>query len=139
MLVLVVALVSLSAACGGGDEDPEATSASKTTAAPKVADIPDVPKASGPAPKHVTVVMENSRNHPLVARVAVGGRVTWINRDAERHTAETWFTKKHGFDTHTLEQGESVTVTMRAPGWYPYFSSYGEPSMKAAIEVVPRR
>jgi len=64
-------------------------------------------------------------------RVPVSATVTWTNRDSARHDA----TSRDGtWNTPTLSEGESASVTFDRAGEYEYYCSI-HPSMEAHLSV----
>src|SRR3990172_11022102 len=61
----------------------------------------------------VTVEIRDFEYFPRDLTVAAGTEVTWINRDAAPHTATD---KADGWDTGTLDKGESASITFDTPG-----------------------
>lgn len=109
-------------------------------------DSPGADRASTPSFGE-TVTITGSGYHPSKARVLVGGRVTWINRDPHGvHTAETRpgdyedlpGGEDQSFDTHILSWGEPYTVTFHKPGTYRYRSSYDQ-TWSGTVDVIERR
>jgi hypothetical protein len=74
-------------------------------------------------------------NNPLV--IAAGTSVTWVNQDAEEHTA----TSDTGvWDTGLLVTGESsMPVRFATVGTFPYSDAInGRQAMSGVIQVIPR-
>lgn len=69
---------------------------------------------------------------PVSVTVKSGSKVTWVNHDAAPHTATA--RGAEGFDTDTLKQGETATVTLDKPGTYAYICTF-HPFMKATVTV----
>jgi plastocyanin len=69
---------------------------------------------------------------PKSVTVKTGTPVTWTNKDSSAHTA-TATGPGAGFDTGTLQQGDSKTLTV-APGTYHYICDI-HPFMKATLLV----
>jgi len=100
-----------------------------------------------PAPFERTVTVAESGYKPKLARVLVGGSITWVNRDkSSPHTAETQsrdtperpWDEEQDFDTHTLTWGEPYTVTFHKPGAFEYHCSFHS-DMKGTVVVLARR
>jgi amicyanin len=66
---------------------------------------------------------------PATLTIAVGDTVTWTNADAVAHTATG-----AGFDSGSLEQGETYSVTFTAAGTYDYLCT-PHPTMTGRIIV----
>ncbi len=56
---------------------------------------------------------------PQVITVAAGASVTWVNQDDDEHTATG-----RGFDTGTLQSGQSATIVFSTPGIYDYVCQF---------------
>lgn len=69
---------------------------------------------------------------PRLARVAVGGTVTWTNLGSIRHTV----TAENGAFDADLAPGESFNLTVNEPGSFAYLCDYHQ-WMKGTLEVVP--
>ena len=78
----------------------------------------------------ITIEIRDFDFTPRDLTVKTGTKVTWINRDAAPHTA----TAKGEWDTGTLDQGHSATLTFDKPGTYDYFCVI-HPSMKGTLTV----
>ncbi len=59
---------------------------------------------------------------PATLRVRSGTRVSFTNRDNDHHTATAM--PGSGFDTGTLSQGQTRTVTLSKPGTYSYICEF---------------
>lgn len=68
---------------------------------------------------------------PPVVTVKAGSQVTWVNSDAAQHTA----TAAGMFDTGTLNNGNSKTLTFRKQGSYSYVCNF-HPFMKGTVVVT---
>lgn len=78
-----------------------------------------------------TITIEAFSYTPDPVTVKVGTTVTWVNNDADPHSA----TADNGvFNTDILEQGESGSVTFSTPGEYTYHCSI-HPNMTGTIIV----
>ncbi len=64
-------------------------------------------------------------------QVPVGAKVTWTNDDSAPHTATA---KDGSWDTGTLDQGQSATLTFDKPGDYTYYCKV-HPNMVARLTV----
>jgi len=78
----------------------------------------------------VTVEIRNFEFTPRELTVSVGARVTWTNHDSAPHTA----TAKGQWDTGTLDNGDSATLTFDKAGTYGYICTI-HPSMKGTLTV----
>lgn len=91
-----------------------------------------VPFSAGPAEAAtVDVVIEGFAFGPSVVSIDPGDAVTWTNLDAAPHTATA---QQDGFDSGTLNQGETFTFTFDTAGVYEYFCAL-HPSMTGTIRV----
>jgi len=66
--------------------------------------------------------------------IQVGDTVQWTNFDADPHTATS--DQPGLFDTGTLNQGQSKTITFNTVGTYTYYCIF-HPDMRGTIEVKP--
>jgi len=100
---------------------PAQTSAAQTSAA-----------AGGPTAggKATAVDIKDYLYAPDEIEVAPGAKVTWTNEDSSPHTA----TVKGGFDTDSIAQGKSASVTLTKPGTYAYYCAF-HPYMHGTIVV----
>jgi plastocyanin len=71
----------------------------------------------------MTIQIASYKFMPASASLKAGGKVTWLNRDADKHTATA---KPDGaaFDTDTLTTGRSKTIVLSKPGTYKYYCVY---------------
>jgi plastocyanin len=92
-------------------------------------------KSSGTAtvPAAATVQIASYKFAPPTITVNAGGKVTWIDRDADAHTA-TADSGAQTFDTNTLKTGKSKTLTFSKAGTYPYHCVY-HAFMKGTVVV----
>jgi plastocyanin len=81
------------------------------------ATVPSLP--ADPVPQRHVVEIRGMAFHPEVLKVRRGDTVVWINRDIVPHTATA--TRKSGWDTGTLLQGESGQYVASYGGEDPYF------------------
>ncbi len=113
LLCVVVFAGLVLAACGGGDEDPAATSEAQEASATTEVDISDF--------KYV----------PEAITVAAGDTVTWTNSDEAPHTATA---DDEAFDTGDLDLGDEGEITFDEPGSYPYYCRF-HAFMRGTVEV----
>jgi plastocyanin len=67
--------------------------------------------------------------------VTTGGRVTFTNLDADKHTATATTPGDQAFfDTSGLRTGQSKAVTFKEAGTYPYYCAF-HPFMKGTVVV----
>ena len=74
-----------------------------------------------PAPAKVSVSLANKAFSPSSVTVAVGGVVTWTNRDSMPHNVTS---TSGAFQSQTLNPGATYTHTFTKPGTYPYFCTF---------------
>ena len=79
------------------------------------------------------IVVDNFTFNPPKLIVAVGTKVTWVNRDDVPHTA-TSTGKPRTFDSGTLDTDERFSHIFMAPGTYQYFCAV-HPHMTGQITV----
>ncbi|HEY1537902.1 MAG TPA: cupredoxin domain-containing protein [Solirubrobacteraceae bacterium] len=80
----------------------------------------------------VTIDIADYKFKPETVTVRAGAKVSWVNRDSTAHTATD--TATGAFDTGTIKQGQTKTVTLRKPGVYAYICQF-HPFMKATVIV----
>ncbi len=79
------------------------------------------------------VMIDNFSFSPAQLTVAVGTRVTWINRDDIPHTVTEAATPR-ALKSPPLDTGESFAFTFDKPGAYAYFCSL-HPHMQGSVIV----
>jgi len=78
------------------------------------------------------VTIQNFAFAPSSVTVPAGTTITWTNQDSAPHTA----TALDGtFDTGTLKQGQSATITLSKAGTFSYICSI-HPFMKGTVVVT---
>ncbi len=89
------------------------------------------PAAAAPtAAGTVMVDIADFKFAPEALTVELGTKVTWLNKDVAPHTA----TAKDGFDTGTLQKGESRTLALETAGTFAYVCTI-HPFMTATVIV----
>lgn len=118
-VVLVVATVAAALLVGGGGPDSGATA------------------AGGGSEATDTVTIADFAFIPPDAEVQVGTELTWTNEDSTPHTATSGDSPSADgtFDTGSLEQGDTGTVTFDEPGTFEYFCTF-HATMTATVTVV---
>jgi plastocyanin len=76
-------------------------------------------RPADPVPQRHVVEIQGMKFHPEVLEVARGDTVVWVNRDIVPHTATS--TRKPGWNTGPLAQGDSGQYIARHRGEDPYF------------------
>ncbi len=71
---------------------------------------------------------------PADLTVANGTKLTFTNQDSTAHTATS--TDQAGFDTGTIEKGQTKSITVEQPGTYSYVCSF-HPFMHGTVTVQP--
>jgi plastocyanin len=71
---------------------------------------------------------------PTAVTVKVGARITWTNHDATAHTATA---DQGGFDTGTINPGQSKTIDFKHLGTYTYHCAF-HAFMTGTVKVVGR-
>lgn len=89
--------------------------------------VPAAPAPAAPAPAAVTI--QSFAFNPPSVQVAVGGTVTWTNRDSVSHTATG-----SDFNTGLLTSGQSRSVTFASAGRFSYQCSIHN-SMRGEVVV----
>ena len=78
-----------------------------------------------------TVTIESMRFQPEMLTVAAGDTVVWVNKDLVPHTATS---EAGGFDSKTIQAGQSWKHTVRTKGDIAYLCTF-HPTMKAMLRV----
>ncbi len=89
--------------------------------------------AAAASPTAHRVEIRKFRFDPDRLSVRPGDTVTWTNRDIAPHTATA---RDGGWDTGTLQRGESATIAVE-PGMAADYYCRHHPMMKAALSVDP--
>ncbi len=128
-LSITIAVGALALA-GCGSSSSSSSSSSTPAAAPAATTA--APAAAAPAAAAANAVtIKDFKFGPDAATVKVGDKITWTNQDSAPHTA----TASGGFDTGTLTQGKSKTITFTKAGTFPYVCTF-HPYMKGTITVT---
>jgi plastocyanin len=107
-LLAIAATALLIAGCGGGGSGSATANSSNSS--------------STSAPESSTAVkISDFKFTPNPLTVQPGARVTVTNDDSTAHTVTA--DDGHSFDTGTLSQGSSKTISVTKPGTYPYHCS----------------
>lgn len=139
VLLLILASLSL-VACGddGGDETTTETETRTEETAGEPGGVAPPAKGedertpSGEAARSAKVEIEGFAYVPETVTIQEGGKVTWINRDSEEHTATL---DDGGFDTGDLAEGKLKSQSFKDAGTYAYFCEI-HPDMTGTVEVV---
>ena len=110
------------------DASPEAEAAADEETA--AGDAPAEEEAAAPA--EMAVAIEGFAFAPQSIEVTAGSTVTFTNNDGAAHTATA---DDGSFDTGSLAQGESASVTFDTPGTYTYTCAF-HPGMTGTIVVI---
>jgi plastocyanin len=108
-LLAIGATAILIAGCGGGDSGSATANSSPSSSG----------GASGQSSTGVTISDFKFKPTPLTVQAGAGVNVT--NDDSAAHTLTA--DDGHSFDTGTLDQGSSKTISVTKPGTYPYHCS----------------
>jgi plastocyanin len=119
-LVVIVGAALLFAGCGGGGSPSASANSSGSSS----------PAASGGSASAVKI--SNFKFAPASVTVKPGARVAVTNEDSTAHTATA--DDGHSFDTGTLAQGASQTISVSKPGSYAYHCSI-HPFMHGTLVV----
>src|SRR5205085_10153378 len=90
-------------------------------------------KEPAPTAKGNEVTIDNFAFNPPKLTVAVGTKVTWVNRDDVPHTA-TGSVKPRAFDSGTLDTDDKFSHVFNQPGTYEYFCAF-HPHMQGRVTV----
>jgi plastocyanin len=142
LLVSALAIAALALASCGDDNGADTTAPGEggaTTAPAEEGATPtetepggNAPAPSGEAVRSEKVEIVDFSYDPDPVTIQAGGKVIWINRDSEPHTATA---NDGSFDTGTLEEGKLKSESFKEPGEYPYFCEI-HPQMRGTVEVV---
>lgn len=125
LVALVVAVALIGAGCGSSGDDTTAATGAGASA---------MPAGGGSAASAAKVDIADFKYGPPTVTVKKGGSVTWTNSDDAPHTA-TQTPGGSGFDTGTLEKGDSKTVSFDEAGTFPYVCSF-HAFMQGTVKVV---
>jgi plastocyanin len=137
-LLLLTATVALGAC--GEDSDSETTGgggAGETAATPPAEtgapqEATDETAPSGEAVRAAKVEIDGFAYEPATVTIQAGGKVTWLNRDAEEHTATL---DDGSFDSGELAEGKLGSQSFKEPGTFAYHCDL-HPEMTGTVEVV---
>jgi plastocyanin len=131
LLLMSLALpFALAFAEGGGAKGPvDSTPVNSGTGGA----MPVAAQEATPVAAAAQVVIDNFTFNPPQLTVAVGTKVTWVNRDDVPHTA-TSTSKPRNIDSGTLDTDDKFSHLFTAPGTYEYFCAV-HPKMIARIIV----
>ncbi len=127
-----LAALALSALVAGCGSTSSSSSSSQGAAAAKSTSTPASGAATATKATKVSVAIANYAFKPADITVKAGTKLTFTNHDATAHTATS---KTPGFDTGTLKQGQSATVSVSKPGTYSYYCQF-HAFMVAKVTVV---
>lgn len=137
--LLVLSLLALLAACGGGGTvavstptvAPTATPTTAPTAAPTDTPTPTAAPTTAPTTNGNSITIANFAFAPATLTVKVGTKVTWTNNDSATHTVTAL---QGAFDSGDLPTGQSFSFTFTKAGTYNYHCAI-HASMTATIVV----
>jgi plastocyanin len=142
LLALLFAVAALGLAACGDDDDSDgggaatnggtANGGETATEAEGQTGGGNAPAPSGDAVRSAKVEIVDFAYEPDPVTIEEGGKVIWMNRDEEPHTATA---KDGSFDTEMIEPDKLKSENFKEPGTYPYFCEV-HPSMKGTVEVV---
>ena len=81
--------------------------------------------------KSATVDIKSFKFKPVVVAVKNGGSIRWTNSDGTAHTATA---DDRSFDSQTIDQGKSKSITFSKAGSFAYHCDF-HPFMKAMVVV----
>ena len=117
------------AACGGGGGGGGSSTAAQVTMGQTGSSQSGAASSGGHA-----VTIKDFAYAPPNLTVARGTKLTFTNEDSTSHTATS--PDQGGFDTGTIEKGQSKIVTVEQPGTYAYVCSF-HPFMHGTVTVRP--
>jgi len=100
------------------------------------------PVPSPPAGQ-VTVVMQNTAFNPANITIHVGQQVVWVNNESVPHTTTSGSctgntcTPSPGWESGTLNPGQSFSHTFSTAGTFPYFCRIHGVVMQGTVTVMP--
>jgi plastocyanin len=121
-----MSLLAVAAGCTEGT-GRQAPGQGTTTNGPPQMD----PMAPSEAAQQIKI--DNFTFDPPTLTIAVGTKVTWVNRDDVPHTA-TSTAKPKSFDSGTLDTDQQFSHVFTKPGTYDYFCAV-HPKMTGRIIV----
>jgi amicyanin len=128
-LALMAAAALVVAGCGGSSSN---SSDNGGVMSPPAATSPSAPPAGAAAVSAAKVAISNFKYVAPTIKLKSGGTVTWTNRDSASHTATA--KANSAFNTGTLKQGQSKTITFSKPGTYQYTCLF-HPFMSGTLVV----
>ena len=120
MILAASAATVLLVACGGGDSSGGDSMAPGSNA-----------ETQPPAVAGNQVAIKGFAYSPVDLTVSQGTAVRFTNEDSAEHTATA---EGSGFDTGTIERGQTKTVKLERPGTFTYVCSF-HPFMHGSITV----
>jgi plastocyanin len=108
-LLAMAATAMLIAGCGGGDSGGATANPSNSSS------------SSAPGDSSTGVTISDFKFMPNALTVQAGARLNVTNNDSTAHTATA--DDGHSFDTGTVGEGSSKTISVTKPGTYPYHCS----------------
>jgi len=137
--LLLILPILLLAACGDDDSDttaaegPTGSSETQTTEATTEGQpTGNAPAPSGEAERSAKVEISGFEFVPSKVTIQAGGKVIWMNEDADEHTATL---DDGSFSTGPLAEGKLKSESFKTPGTYTYYCEI-HPDMKGVVEVV---
>jgi plastocyanin len=127
LAVCTCLLAVFAAGCGGSPGGASSSAMPQSGPSP----TPPKPAAAGPAVRSATVGIKSFKFKPVVVAVKKGGSIKWTNSDTTAHTATA---DDRSFDTQTIDQGKSKSVTFTTAGTVAYHCDF-HPFMKATVVV----
>ena len=116
---------------------------SYSPAYPPVQASPTPAPMPSPAAGQVTVVMQNIAFNPANITIHVGQQVVWVNNDSVPHTTTSGSctgvtcTPSPGWDSGTLNPGQSFSHTFTTAGTFTYFCLIHGAVMQGTVTVMP--
>ncbi len=117
--------LALALAGCGSDDDDGGSSAGSGSGSDSGQSAPKATEGSGP------VAIKDFLYKPENVTVSAGDSISFTNEDSANHTATA---NDGSFDTGTLEQGDSKSLTFDEPGTYAYICSF-HPFMTGEVTV----
>lgn len=118
----------------GGDDDSDTTAAAGNTAAETAAGDSGSGGGDAAAVEAAKVDIADFKYDPPEVTIKAGGSVTWTNSDVAKHTA-SGEPVGDGFDTGTLNKGDSMEVAFDQAGTFKYVCLFHQ-FMTGTVTVV---
>ena len=136
--IFVLTVSILFAGCQSGttktnDTDGKMTNSHSDSGMHDMPSAPPQANVDATTKNEVEITIENFAFSPADITIAVGTKVTWINKDEAPHTATSTSPEKK-FNSGGMDTDDKFSFTFNEKGDFPYFCAL-HPQMKADIKV----